>query len=403
MKTDTTGYNYWWERSDLSYMGSKLHFAGVSCETLIQQYGTPLFAYSRNRVLDNINRLSNALASIQLPSQLLFAMKSNRHPEILKLIAQETHCGIDACSPREVELAVRYGFTPDRISVTSTAVSDTDWLTYSTYPDILFNCDSISALKRIGKQGYRTKVGIRINPQIGVGYSGNLLVQYAGQKPTKFGIYPDYMDEARKVATDLGIEIVGLHMHAGSGFTQSGLESYQKALDKIADIATSFDRLEYINIGGGLGVPLKENDQALNLADWAQTVYNALGKLGMKVFVEPGDHISKDAGILLAEVIEVELKGGTQFAFVNAGFNLHPEPAFYKLPCEPVPVNQPVNPAENRTTIVGNINEALDIFNENHPIHLVEGDYLAFLNAGAYGASMSSNHCLRSELKEIII
>lgn len=395
--------NYWWERHDLKYKNSVLELSGVSCNEIVSENGTPLFVYSKNRILENIHRLKSALDSVNLTNQLLYAMKANRHPELLQLIAENSSCGIDACSPREVELAISCGFTPDRISVTSTAVSDSDWKTYSRYPEIIFNCDSISSLKRAGKISNRSKVGIRINPQIGVGYSGNHLVQYAGQKPTKFGIYPDSIDEARKVAMDLSIEIVGLHMHAGSGFTQTGLASYTTALQRVSDIATLFDRLDYINIGGGLGIPLKDGDEAINLTDWAKIVYNTLGKFRTKIYVEPGDHIVKDAGILLTEVVEVEEKGGVRFAFVNAGFNLHPEPAFYDLPCEPVPLKESDQKPQQRTTVVGNINEALDVFNKDHLIELQQGDFLAFLNAGAYGASMSSNHCLRSELKEIII
>lgn len=394
---------FWWERPDLKYENTGLVLSGISCHEIVSKNSTPLFVYSKNRILENINRLKTALDTVNLTNQLLYAMKANRHPALLNLIAKNTDCGIDACSPREVELAISCGFTPDRISVTSTAVSDSDWKTYLRYPDILFNCDSISSLKRVGQNAYRAKVGIRINPQIGVGYSGNQLVQYAGEKSTKFGIYPDRIDEARKVAIDFGIEIVGLHMHAGSGFTQTGLESYASALQRISAIAARFDRLDYINIGGGLGIPLKEGDEAINLNDWAKIVYDSLAKLETKIYVEPGDHIVKDAGILLSEVIEVEEKGGVRFAFVNAGFNLHPEPAFYDLPCEPVPVNKPTLAPEIRTTVVGNINEALDVFNKDHLIELHQGDIIAFLNAGAYGASMSSNHCLRSELKEIII
>lgn len=403
MKTDIEKHTFWWIRPDLGYVESSLHFAGISCSDLINDHGTPLYIYSRARILNNIKRLTNALESFSLPTQLLFAMKANRHPDILRFISTETSCGIDACSPREVKLAVECGFTPNRISVTSTAVSDTDWQTYSNYPDIIFNCDSISSLKRVGQNGYRSKVGIRINPQIGVGYNDNQLVQYAGKKPTKFGIYPDRIREAIKIASDFGIQISGLHMHAGSGFTKSGLTSYKMALDKIASIAAEFDHLDYINIGGGLGVPLKDGDQAIDLRDWAEIVYSTFRSFDTKIFVEPGDHIIKDAGILVAEVIEVEEKGSTWFAFVNAGFNLHPEPAFYNLPCEPVTIKLPSDTPKRRTTIVGNINEALDVFNEDHPIELNQGDHLAFLNAGAYGASMSSNHCLRSELKEIII
>lgn len=403
MINDPQNNDYWWKRSDLDYLNKQLHFAGTSCTEIIQRYSTPLYVYSKQRILENIHRLQTALDSTGMSNQLLFAMKSNRHQEILRLIANQTTCGIDACSPREVELAISCGFTQNRISVTSTAVSDNDWKTYIKYPEIVFNCDSIASIRRIAERGYKTKIGIRINPQVGVGYGDNKLLQYSGQKPTKFGIYPDRIDEAIQIAAESEISINGLHMHAGSGFTQTGLESYHQAISRIAEIAHRFDRLEYINIGGGLGVPLKSGDVAIDLTKWAQILYKELEKFGVKIYVEPGDHIVKDAGILLAEIVELEEKGGTVFAFVNAGFNLHPEPAFYQLPCEPVPLNEPRATPKNQTTIVGNINEALDVFNEDHPIELSQGDHLAFLNAGAYGASMSSNHCLRSELKEIII
>ncbi|MCH8496174.1 MAG: hypothetical protein LAT57_11175, partial [Balneolales bacterium] len=128
-----------------------------------------------------------------------------------------------------------------------------------------------------------------------------------------------------------------------------------------------------------------------------------IGRHKLKVYIEPGDHIVKDAGILAVQVVEVEQKGATNFAFVDAGFNIHPEPAFYDLPCEPVPVKQPSSQSNSLTTIVGNINEALDVFNANHPISLSPNDYIAFINAGAYGASMSSSHCLRTVPKEVIL
>jgi len=393
----------WWQREDLRYIDSELYFAGHSVAELIARNGTPSYFYNTARILENITRIQSKLSCVALNHQLLYAMKANRHPDILSLIASETTCGIDACSPREVELAISCGFEPHRISVTSTAVSDQDWETYNRYPELLFNCDSLASIQRIAKGGYRSHIGIRINPSIGVGYGSNELLQYAGAKPTKFGIYLDRLAEARALATNNGLKIVGLHMHAGSGFIQSGMPSYRNALEFISELVSEFDNLEYLNIGGGLGVPLKEHDQALHLDDWAKTVKDVLGKHNIKIFVEPGDHIIKDAGILTSQVVEVEQKSTTVFAFVDAGFNIHPEPAFYDLPCEPVPVKQPNERSSNLTTIAGNINEALDVFNADHPITLTQNDFIAFINAGAYGASMSSNHCLRSIAKEIIL
>lgn len=392
----------WWERDDLRYNNSNLYFAHRSVADLIRVHGTPCYIYSTVRVLQNIARIQSKLRCVGVDYQLLYAMKANRHPDILKKIASETTCGIDACSPGEVELAITCGFSPDRISVTSTAVSDRDWQTYRKYPDLIFNCDSISSIHRIAENGYRTHIGIRINPSIGVGYAQNPLLQYAGKKPTKFGIYPDKLPHAIELAKEHNLKIVGLHMHAGSGFIQSGLTQYRLALEFLSSLVKDFDDLEYLNIGGGLGVPLKSDDIELNLDEWSEVVMDAVGKHRLKIYVEPGDYIVKDAGILAVQVVEVEQKGSIHIAFVDAGFNLHPEPAFYDLPCEPVPVNQSAQKSNCLTTIVGNINEALDVFNKDHPISLSQNDYIAFINAGAYGASMSSNHCLRSILKEII-
>lgn len=393
----------WWERSDLKYVGSQLRFAGHNLHELVSKHGTPVYYYNRDRVLSNIGRLQKAMNSAGLDHQLLYAMKANRHPDILRLIATSTDCGIDACSPGEVKRAIECGFDQSRISVTSTAVGHRDWETYVQYPEIIFNCDSISSIHRIGQSKYRSKIGIRINPSVGVGYNSNTMVQYAGSKPTKFGIYEDRITEAQHVAGVYGLKIEGLHMHAGSGFVQSGLGSYKRALENLVRIAKRFSGIEYINIGGGLGVPLTSEDESIDLKEWAEIVAETVGKLGVKVYLEPGDHIIKDAGILAATVIEVEKKGSITFAYVDAGFNLHPEPAFYDLPCEPVPVIEHTSTTDTITTIAGNINEAIDIFNRDHSLSLEEGEVIAFINAGAYGASMSSNHCLRSVASEHIL
>lgn len=105
---------FWWERPDLKYENTGLVLSGISCHEIVSKNSTPLFVYSKNRILENINRLKTALDTVNLTNQLLYAMKANRHPALLNLIAKNTDCGIDACSPREVELAISCGFTPDR-------------------------------------------------------------------------------------------------------------------------------------------------------------------------------------------------------------------------------------------------------------------------------------------------
>lgn len=395
--------SYWWERNDLCYVDGILHLASKKISTLVKDNKTPFYLYSPSRVLFNIKRIENVLNDRELDFQLLYALKANRNPELLKSVASGSECGIDACSPREVALAVECGFNTSRISVTSTAVSDVDWESYKNYDDILFNCDSISSIKRIARNGYRRSIGIRINPSMGVGYNDNPLVKYAGKTATKFGIYEDRIDEAREISHRSGLTISGLHMHAGSGFLNNAFGNYELILEYMVRVADKFKDLKYLNIGGGLGVPLTEDDDPIDLNRWADIVRNTVGKTGLKIFIEPGNYIVKDAGILVTRVIEVEQKGGTCFAFLDAGFNLHPEPAFYNLPSEPVTMIEPDDSESDMVTIAGHINESLDIFKHEHPIRLAENDYVTLINAGAYGAAMSSNHCLRSTAKEIIV
>lgn len=399
----STKSNYWWNRPDLTYQDGLLHLGKKDVLSLTKSTDTPFYVYHKQRIIDNIERIDKHLNRHVDNYKIYYAMKANRHKGILNAIANESTCGIDACSPSEVSLAINCGFQPSKISVTSTAVSDRDWEVYKDYPEIRFNCDSISSLKRVIKNGYRSEIGLRINPSIGVGYGDNKLLKYSGKIATKFGIYEDTIDDAIRIAKQGNIKIVGLHMHAGSGFLTNGFEDYRKALEHITELSKNFDDLEYINIGGGLGIPLTSDDQPFDIELWAQIIAKTVGQSGKQICVEPGDHITKDAGILVAQVIEVEQKSGTTFVFVDAGFNNHPEPAFYHLPLEPVTIVEDKSNSIQIVTIAGNINEALDIFNKNHNLKVDPGEYIAFLNAGAYGSSMSSNHCLRSTAQEILI
>lgn len=394
---------YWWERTDLGYRDGYLHLAGQDLKQFAEEYGTPLYICNSHRVIENIQRLSEALKRATKSHRLYYAMKANRNPDLLNTLSRSGFCGIDACSPREVQHALDCGFKPEQISVTATAVSEQDWSLYQNFEGIEFNADSISTIKRIAQNRYRTRIGLRLNPSVGVGYRDNHKVRYAGGKATKFGIYPDRFEEAVNLCNEAGIQVAGLHIHAGSGFLDDSFSRYREALTLLVKLSDGLSGLEYLNIGGGLGVPLTNGDQPLDLEKWSEIISDTVGQTGLTICTEPGNYIVKDSGVLLCEVVESEEKGGTIFTYVNAGFNLHPEPAYYGLPMEPVPVRE-TDPSERFScTLAGNINEALDIFYENISMNIGEGDLLAMLNAGAYGSSMSSNHCMRGDIKEIVL
>lgn len=396
----------WWRRNDLEYVDGRLTLAGQDLQALAESAAEPVFAYSGPRLSDNLGRLRQALGRLPQPSRVLYAMKANRFFPVLTWLREAGIDGIDASSPEEVRFARQAGFAEEQISFTGTSLSNRDLDVLAAHPDIWVNLDSLSSLRRLGQRSHPgRKVGLRINPRIGIGYRQHESLQYAGETPTKFGIYLEQFDEALKIAQESGLEVTGIHLHAGCGWLDEQLPRYRELLESIFPFLNRLPNLDCLNLGGGLGVPLDARDQPLNLEVWSESLAELLAPVAAEILFEPGDFLVKDAGVLVLEVNTVEKKGGRQFIGVDGGFPLHIEPAFYDLPLEIVPCSQPAAGGSLApVTVAGNINEALDLFAEDLPFPAVkEGDYLAFLNAGGYGSSMSSNHCLRGQFREYLV
>lgn len=404
MTRDSGAVAPWWARSDLAYEKGRLQFAGRSVQALADSSGTPAFYYSGARVMENLSRLDRALQSTSLDYRVHYAMKANRFMPLLTFMRGSGLCGIDACSPGELLLALQCGFEQADISYTNTSVSAEDLDVLERHPEVIINCDSLSSIRRLGERCPGRAIGIRINPALGVGYGDNELLRYANSATTtKFGIYREQFPEALKLAKRYGLKVEGIHFHTGCGYLSNQLPMWRDILQQSLWFIEQLDTPRYVNLGGGLGVPHTLMDQPLDLSQWAATIGEVYGERGLKILVEPGDYVVKDAGMLLLEVNTVEMKRETLFIGVNGGFNLAIEPAFYGLPCEPVPVRvrsgKPVT-----VNIAGNINEALDILAKNVVLTPVqEGDVMAFINAGGYAAAMSLNHCMRGNFREYLL
>ena len=402
-----TAPSVWWEREDLRFRRGALCLGRQDLEQLARSSIGPVFAYHGARIRRNLARLLGALRRHAPGARVFYAMKANRFSPVLSLLRATGRCGIDACSPGELLLARRVGFPEDAISYTSTSVSDDDLAVLQRHPGVWVNCDSLSSLRRLGRLMPGREVGLRINPGVGVGYRANRLVRYAGGRVTKFGIYAGEFPEALRIAANHGLRVTGLHVHAGCGYLTPQLPAWEKVLAIAADFASQVPTVRRLNVGGGLGIPLVAGDAPLDLDAWGRTVARQIARRGLQVWVEPGDYLVKDSGVLVLQVNTVERKKGTWFIGVNGGFDLHPEPAFYRLPLVPVPCRSPAAGRRvrlRRATVAGNINEALDLLADHVTLPpLAEGDWLAFLNAGGYGAAMSSRHCLRGEFTEYLV
>src|SRR5580658_7933009 len=331
----------WWLRPGLRYRRRRLFMGSQDLEALARESGRPTYAYHGGRIRENLSRLRRALRRHAPGARIFYAMKSNRFVPLLRILRSEGGCGIDACSPREVLLALRAGFPETAISYTGTSVSDDDLALLRRHPGIWVNCDSISALRRLGRLMPGREVGLRVNPGLGVGYRANRLLRYAGAGTTKFGIYAGEFGEALRTAAEFRLRVTGLHVHSGCGFLTPQLPAWERMLSVTLEFAERVPGLRHLNVGGGLGIPLVAADKPLNLEKWAGILARRVAGRGLQVWVEPGDYIAKDCGVLLLQVNTVERKNGVLFAGVNGGFNLHPEPAFYRLPLETVPCREP--------------------------------------------------------------
>lgn len=392
----------WWEREDLCYRDDRLHFGGRDLMALAAESGTPAFAYHAARVRDNLQRIHDALDAHGVVHDAFYAIKANRFAALIAFLKALGRCGIDACSPAELRKALRFGFEEREISYTGTSVSESDLDCLQQHPGVLVNCDSLSTIRRLGPRCPGRRIGVRINPELGAGYNEQL--KYAGTKATKFGIYGDRFDEALELAHDLGLVVERLHFHVGSGYLGDALEVFERVLERVGALLDAHPQIRTLNVGGGLGVPLTEGDVAIDLDRWAAMIAQHVARRGVRVQVEPGDYLVKDAGVLLVRVNTVEDKAGTRFVGVDAGLNIQNLAAYYRTPFIVAPLCRVAGAPLERVTIAGNINEAIDLLAEDIELPApAEGDLLALLNVGGYGSSASSNHCMRGEFREFLV
>lgn len=394
---------FWWTRDDLGYVDGRLRFAGLDVAAAAEAVDGPLFLYSAARVAANLARLQDALRGVGRPTRVYYAMKSNRFVPLLETMARWGRSGIDCCSPDEVDRALAAGFAAKDISFTGTAVANRDLDRLLAHPDLTINCDSVGQIRRIGERAPGRAIGVRVNPERGTGYGSSERLTYAGAEVTKFGVYRQQWPEALTVARAHGLTVTSLHFHVGCGYLTTELDAWDAAVGAALGFLDDAPDVRTVNVGGGLGVPHREGDRPLDLTKWAAILARRFAGRDVTVAVEPGDYLVKDAGVLALGVVDVEPKRDVTFVAVDGGFNLAPEPAYYDLPCEPVAGllrDGPWRPV----TIAGNINEALDVWARGQPMPpLAEGDRIVLLNAGGYGASMSSNHCMRGAFTEQLL
>ncbi|MEX2274685.1 MAG: diaminopimelate decarboxylase [Actinomycetota bacterium] len=403
----------WWSRPGLEPTDGRLQIAGRDAEQLARDHGTPLFAYDLERIREQVEALRSSYLRAGIARSLVrLALKAQREPEALALLrglgppGSDESVGIDACSPGEVLYALEQGWRSEEISYTGTNVSERDLDVILAHP-VHVNVDLVSQIERVGRRAPGRTIGLRVNPRAGAGYTTGEQTLYArSDRPTKFGIYPEQLEQALEAARRHDLEIDTVHFHVGDGFLTDQIPRFEAAVQRVAEM-TGWLReqgcpIEEVNTGGGLGVPITESDEPLDLAAYAEMLARHLGPLDVVVAVEPGDFLTKESAVLLAEVVTVEDRDGVTFVGVDAGWNLVNDRFIYHGRQAIVVTSAAEAPPTQRVTIAGHINEGDDLFGEDEPLPAVhEGDVIAVLNCGSYAQSMSIVHCLRPPAKAV--
>ncbi|MEM1883957.1 MAG: diaminopimelate decarboxylase, partial [Candidatus Bathyarchaeia archaeon] len=273
------------------------------------------------------------------------------------------------------------------------------------------NIDSLSQLKRLISIHVPEVLSIRVNPEIGAGHHKHVIT--AG-RDSKFGIWETDVIRAYEIAKGAGVRRFGIHMHIGSGILS--VEPFLLAAQKLLEIAYRVRReleitFEFIDFGGGLGVPYKLEEKPLNLDEYAEKMLNLFKSkireydLGEPFFcIEPGRYIVCDAGILLTRVNTVKVTPFKKFIGVDAGFNLLIRPVMYGAYHHIIVANKLNEPEKEVYDVAGPLCESGDILARDRLLpEIHEGDILAILNTGAYGLVMSSQYNSRPRCPEVLV
>jgi diaminopimelate decarboxylase len=373
---------------------------GVHLEKITEQFGTPLYVYDANKIIQQLKILQTTFASSNV--KVKYATKALTNLSILKLL-KKNGSGIDVVSVNEAHIALRSGFETKDIMFTSNSVS-IDEIAQAVDLGIYINLDNLSILEQFGKKfGDSYPCCLRLNPSIMAG--GNLKIS-TGHSQSKFGIPVEQIDLIRQLVSKYKIKINGLHIHTGSEIKD--VEVFMKMADILFDLAVDFSDLEFLDFGGGFKVAYKDEDQITDIPALGEKInhafktFNEKYRRNLELWIEPGKFIVSDAGYLLTKVNIVKKNPTITFIGVDSGLNHLIRPMMYDSYHEIVNVSNPYG-EKHVYTVVGNICET-DTLGSNRSMNEVrEGDLLAIKNAGAYGFSMASNYNSRFRPAEVLI
>lgn len=378
----------------------------IDIKHLAEKFGTPLYVYDYEIIKNNFSKLKSAFDKNYTNNTIHYSVKANSNISILKIF-KELGSGADCSSPFELYLANLAGFNNNQILYTGNYESYEDLEEALKYK-VKINLDDINSFKRLLKIALPEIISFRINP--GIGRGGFEGIVTAGSD-AKFGVPYEQAFEAYKLAKDAGVKRFGIHMMTGS----NNLEPYYFAevVDKLMTIAGNvFTKLgivpEYIDIGGGFGIPYDDDEEELNIEETARLVAEILNEKCIKynfgepeLKMEPGRFLIGNAGFLISKITGIK-NSYKRFIGIDAGMNVLIRPALYGARHR-IKIYKK-DERKNFYYVCGQICENSDIMASHVYLPEVsEEDIAIIMDVGAYGFSMSSNYNNRLRPAEILI
>ncbi len=387
------------------YKGKELYCEGVPVSRVAASVGTPFYLYSVNTFLDHYNKLAKAFESV--PTTICFSMKANSNLTILQALVNHG-AGLDIVSGGELVRAKKVGVDSKKIVFASVGKTVTEIEAAVRTGILMFNVESIQELETIdrvaGRLGKKQKIAIRLNPDVKPDTHHYITT---GSKQNKFGLdmktaYKLFVQEGRYP----NLHFAGIHIHIGSQITLSKpfREAIKKCLKFIQDVERAGGLVEYLNIGGGLGI-IYSDEKPQTADEFAKAVLPLIKKQPrLKLVLEPGRFISGNSGILVAKVLYEKKSDAKSFLIVDAAMNDLIRPAFYGAYHEIVPVHKNDTLRKIKADIVGPICESGDFLAKDRLLPALRpGELLAVMSCGAYGFVMSSNYNSRPRAPEVVV
>ncbi len=387
--------------AEFRYRNERLFCEGVPLERIAEQVGTPCYVYSRQAVLGNYRRFSEAFAAAG--ALTCYAVKANSNLSILRLLAEQ-ESGFDVVSGGELRRVVRAGADTGRVMFSGVGKTPGELRLALEHELLAINVESVEELETLARVaaagGRRARVSLRLNPDIEAPTHPYIST---GMRQHKFGIDPERIDELIAIVrgADGRLELLALGCHIGSQILD--LRPFYEAFTKMKALAEEFRRrglpVKMLDLGGGIGIPHRGEAPA-PLAEYAQFLTENRG--GYQLVLEPGRYIVGNAGALLTQALYRKSNRDRRFVIVDGAMNDFMRPALYQAYHEVLPVRR-AEPSQT-ADVVGPVCESGDFFAKERPLpDLDQGDLLAVMNAGAYGFVLASNYNSRPRAAEVMV